>query len=189
MMNGHSYSYKIVFGILTTFLFWVSSLAAVFFLGRCSAKKDGGGDFCNAGTYYVTPIAADTFYVPTPKDTVFVPVPANVDTAAIVGDYYLQKVYRDTVLVAVASGLGRDSAEAVITDTVWQNGIAGRELRLTFYPKRLVKEHSVGLISTFGYNNLTVMAEYRYRMMKMYAGYNIIDRAPVAGIGFQLFNW
>ena len=190
-MDNHSYvfSFKgcfrnIVFGFTLVLL-----LAAAFFLGRCSGKNRGGGVLKKGVAVSVKPVKTDTVYTPQPKDTVYVPIPQDVDTARIIDDYYLKKIYRDTVLVAVATGAGKDSARAVITDTVWQNGIAGRRVNFTFYPKRLVRENSVGLLSTFGYRNLTIMAEYRYRMMKMYAGYNMVDHAPVAGVGFQLFNW
>lgn len=164
-------------------------LAAAFFLGRCSGKNRGGEVLRKGTSISLKPVTADTIYLPQPRDTIYVPIPQKVDTSRVIDDYYLQKIYRDTVFVAVATGAGKDSAQAVIIDTVWQNGIAGRRMNFTFYPKRLVRENSLGLLSTFGYRNLTIMAEYRYRMMKMYAGYNMIDHAPVAGVGFQLFNW
>lgn len=178
--------------------FWIALSVSLFLLLLAAAcfwgvhlSKDGSGGASWGGTRAVSLVSAsvDTVYVPRPADTVRVPVPQTVDTAKIISDYYLQKIYRDTLLLAVSTAAGRDSVRAILTDTIWQNGIAGRQVNFTFYPKRLVRDHSVGVLSTFGYRNLAVMAEYRYRMMKMYAGYNFIDHAPVAGVGVQLFNW
>ena len=189
MMDKHSFKLQDCFRNVVLVLITCISLAVAFFLGRCSSGHRGGEVLRVGSTVVVPPVSTDTVYVPQPRDTVYVPVPERVDTGQVINDYYLQKIYRDTVFVAVSTGAGRDSARAVVTDTIWQKGIAGRGLSFTFYPKRLVRAHSVGLLSTFGYHNLTIMAEYRYRMMKMYAGYNLIDHAPVAGVGFQIFSW
>lgn len=187
MMNIHRL--KDCFRNVVLVLITCIVLAVSFFLGRCSSGSRGGEVLHGGTTVTVPPVSVDTVYVPQPCDTVFVPVPGRVDTSRVINDYYLQKIYRDTVFVAVNTGAGRDSARAIVTDTIYQNGIAGREVNFTFYPKRLVRDNSVGLLSTFGYHNLTIMAEYRYRMMKMYVGYNLIDHAPVAGVGFQIFSW
>lgn len=138
----------------------------------------------------VPPVKVDTIYLPSCVETIRVAVPAVVDTARVLASYFEKHAYRDTVKATVKAGPAKGQrAEVVIKDTVWQNAITGREVNFTFYPKRLVRDNSVGLSSTFGFNNLTIMAEYRYRCMKMYAGYNLIDHAPVAGVGFQLFSW
>jgi hypothetical protein len=191
MNNEHFFCFKAgCLWIALSVSLFLLLLAAACFWGVHLSKEDSGGASCG-GTCAVSlePASVDTVYVPKPADTVYVPVPQTVDTAKIISDYYLQKIYRDTLHLAVSTAAGRDSVRAIVTDTIWQNGIAGRRVSFTFYPKRLVRDHSVGVLSTFGYRNLAVMAEYRYRMMKMYAGYNFIDHAPVAGVGFQLFNW
>ena len=89
------------------------------------------------------PASVDTVYVPKPTDTVYVPMPQTVDTAKIISDYYLQKIYRDTLHLAVSTAAGRDSVRAIVTDTIWQNGIAGRRVSFTFYPKRRTTGKSV----------------------------------------------
>lgn len=131
---------------------------------------------------------ADTIYVPLPAKTVRDVVPADVDTNAIIEEYFSHHIYRDTLRASAPGKLG-GSAVAVISDTIAHNVIAGRKVSLTFTPNRLATTHSVDLLSTWGLGNTSLMAGYRTGRWTMYAGYNFAVRAPVVGVGYQLVRW
>ena len=131
---------------------------------------------------------ADTIYVPLPVKTVRDVVPADVDTNAIIEEYFSHHIYRDTLRASAQGKLG-GSAVAVISDTIAHNVIAGRTVSLTFTPNRLATTRSVDLLSTWGLGNTSVLAGYRYGRWTVYAGYNFSSRAPTAGVGYQLLNW
>ena len=172
------------------FMAIVLTVCAVFALSRCSGAggerqpSPSHGD----GLPILPDIVVDSIYVPLPAETVRVATPMRVDTQRIIADYFDRHIYRDTLRASAPGKLG-GSAEAIVCDTIAQNGIAGRSVRLTFTPNRLATARSVGLLSTWGMHNLTLMAEYRYRRWAMYAGYNFSERSPVAGVGYRLIEW
>lgn len=176
------------FVITITFL---GTLALAFTVGRCTAVKAPAERQSNADPYdplQSVPTTVDTIYAPQPAETLLVEVPAYVDTNAIIEEYFSRHVYHDTLRASAPGNLG-GSAVAIISDTVYQNVIAGRKVSLTFTPNRLATAHSVDLLSTWGLHNTSLMAGYRYRRWTMYAGYNFSVRAPVAGVGYQLIVW
>ena len=165
-------------------------LTAVFALGRCAgawtAHQEPKTEHYDRQEPLVT--TADTIYVPLPVKTVRDVVPADVDTNAIIEEYFSHHIYRDTLRASAQGKLG-GSAVAVISDTIAHNVIAGRTVSLTFTPNRLATTRSVDLLSTWGLGNTSVMAGYRYGRWTVYAGYNFSSRAPTAGVGYQLLNW
>lgn len=165
-------------------------LTAVFALGRCAgawtAHQEPKTEHYDRQEPLVT--TADTIYVPLPVKTVRDVVPADVDTNAIIEEYFSHHIYRDTLRASAPGKLG-GSAVAVISDTIAHNVIAGRTVSLTFTPNRLATTRSVDLLSTWGLGNTSVMAGYRYGRWTVYAGYNFSSRAPTAGVGYQLLNW
>ena len=77
-----------------------------------------------------------------------------------------------------------------ITDTVFQNALGGRTVEIEYTPKPIPqKNYRLGMSLFAGKQHLSVMGEYQYKKLKIYGGYDLIQQAPVAGIGFQLFNW
>ncbi len=176
------------FFVTITFL---GTLALAFTVGRCTAVKAPAERRPKTDSYDPLPsvqTTVDTIYTPQPAKTLLVEVPACVDTNAIIEEYFSRHVYRDTLRASAPGKLG-GSAVAIISDTVYQNVIAGRKVSLTFTPNRLATTHSVDLLSTWGLHNTSLMAGYRYRRWTMYAGYNFSVRAPVAGVGYQLIVW
>lgn len=165
------------------------ALAVAFALGRCTGARVVAEPRIDYDDPQLSmPTTVDTIYVPLPGETVRELVPVDIDTAAIVNAYFSRHVYRDTLRASAPGKLG-GSAVAVINDTIAHNVIAGRKVSLTFTPNRLATTRSVDLLSTWGLGNTSLMAGYRYRRWSMYAGYNFSTRAPVAGVGYQLFNW
>lgn len=165
------------------------ALVIAFALGRCTCARVMAEPRVDYDDPLLSmPTTVDTIYVPLPGETVKELVPVDIDTSAIVDAYFSRHVYRDTLRASAPGKLG-GSAVAVISDTIAHNVIAGRSVSLTFTPNRLATTRSVDLLSTWGLGNTSLMAGYRYRRWSMYAGYNFSTRAPVAGVGYQLFNW
>lgn len=167
----------------------VVALAIAFAIGRCTGARVVAEPRVDYDDPLLSmPTTVDTIYVPLPGETVRELVPVDIDTSAIVDAYFSRHVYRDTLRASAPGKLG-GSAVAVINDTIAHNVIAGRSVSLTFTPNRLATTRSVDLLSTWGLGNTSLMAGYRYRRWSMYAGYNFSTRAPVAGVGYQLFKW
>jgi hypothetical protein len=121
-------------------------------------------------------------YVPLPAETIPQIIPANVDTTTVIKRYYTKLTYRDTVL-------NNDTVMVQVLDTVYQNGLTGRTVAYNFNKREFKKNNSISIISTYGYKHLSLMGEYRYKRLKFYAGYEFVNHAPIAGIGFQIIEW
>lgn len=169
-------------------LAFLTTFAVAFALGRCTGAKVPARLPSRYDPQYTLPVTVDTKYVPMARDTVRVEVPAEVDTTTILAEYFSKHIYCDTLRASAPGKLG-GSAEAIVVDTIAQNVIAGRSVRLTFTPNRLATASSVGVLSTFGLNHMAIMAEYRYDRWAFYAGYNFTEHAPLAGVGYRLFRW
>lgn len=113
----------------------IAGLIALLLFTRGCNDKDitkGGTTVVNGKTYQNITQVVDTIYVPTKqtvykpgktiyKETpVFVAMPREVDTVAILKDFYCKEVYKDTL--KLNDGLGYVS----VIDTVSQNKIIGR---------------------------------------------------------------
>lgn len=112
----------------------VGLIALLLFTRGCNDKDitKGGTTVVNGKTYQNITQVVDTIYVPTRqtvykpgktiyKETpVFVAMPREVDTVAILKDFYCKEVYKDTL--KLNDGLGYVS----VIDTVSQNKIIGR---------------------------------------------------------------
>ena len=112
----------------------VGLIALLLFTKGCNDKDitKGGTTVVNGKTYQNITQVVDTIYVPTKqtvykpgktiyKETpVFVAMPREVDTVAILKDFYCKEVYKDTL--KLNDGLGYVS----VIDTVSQNKIIGR---------------------------------------------------------------
>lgn len=112
----------------------VGLITLLLFTRGCNDKDitKGGTTVVNGKTYQNITQVVDTIYVPTKqtvykpgktiyKETpVFVAMPREVDTVAILKDFYSKEVYKDTL--KLNDGLGYVS----VIDTVSQNKIIGR---------------------------------------------------------------
>lgn len=125
---------KILDSIDLKTLLIVGLIALLLFSRGCEDKDipKGGTTVVNGKTYQNITQVIDTVYVPTKqtvykpgktiyKETpVFVAMPREVDTVAILKDFYCKEVYKDTL--KLNDGLGYVS----VIDTVSQNKIIGR---------------------------------------------------------------
>jgi hypothetical protein len=125
---------KILDSIDLKTLLIVTLIGLLIFTKGCNDKDitKGGTTVVNGKTYQNITQVVDTIYVPTKqtvykpgktiyKETpVFVAMPREVDTVAILKDFYCKEVYKDTL--KLNDGLGYVS----VIDTVSQNKIIGR---------------------------------------------------------------
>lgn len=158
----------------------------------------------NGHTYEVVDKKVDTVYVP--KDTIvyrpgkiiykdkpiYIPIPPNVDSLAIIKDYYSAIVYRDTL------HLGENMGFVSVTDTISQNKIVGRlwSARLkqqTIHETTIVKELprtqlyiggtvGFGTKSPINFVGPTLMLKTKSdRVYLLSAGYGVDQRTVIQG--------
>lgn len=121
-------------------------------------------------------------YIPMPAETIRIQLPSEVDTVKVIQEYFTQKVYRDTVLQ-------NDTVTLVLQDTIWQNSIADRTVSLTFNADRFTKAHSVSVGTVLGFQQADLLASWRHRRWQLSAGWNFVDKSPVVGGAYTLFEW
>ncbi len=127
----------------------------------------------------------DTVWQDLPQLTreVYVPVPAEVDSAAVVRDYYAERVYCDTVQV-------KDVTTVIVHDTVHQNTLTGRSFDFDIrIPKVLPLYNAVSLGLTTGLGTTAIQAGYRYRNWQFEAGYDVRSHRPLFAVKYELFHW
>lgn len=106
-------------------IFIVAIIAIMIFQKECGSTTNKTKQKIITDTIVLTEVIRDTTplfiktYYPVPADTIEIQVPANVDTLAILSNYYNKYYYRDTLV--------NDSmALIVIFDTITQNKIISR---------------------------------------------------------------
>lgn len=119
----------------TLLIMGLGLIVVILLLRACNENNDGIKPEIikvNGKKYEVLDRKVDTVYIP--KDTivyrsgktiwkdkpVYIDVPANVDSSAVVRDYYSKIVYKDTLK------LNEDIGYITVIDTVSQNKIVGR---------------------------------------------------------------
>ena len=121
-------------------------------------------------------------YIPMPAETIRIQLPSEVDTVEVIQEYFTKKVYRDTVL-------HNDTVTLVLQDTIWQNSIADRTVSLTFNAAHFTKANSVSVGTVLGFQQAGLLASWRHRRWQLSAGWNFVDRSPVVGASYTLFEW
>lgn len=125
---------KILDSIDLKTLLIITLIGLLIFTKGCNDKDitKGGTTVVNGRTYQNITQVIDTVYIPTKQTVykpgktiykespVFVAMPREVDTVAILKDFYCKEVYKDTL--KLNDGLGYVS----VIDTVSQNKIIGR---------------------------------------------------------------
>ena len=122
-------------------------------------------------------------YVPYPQliiaDTVF----AEIDTAAVIADYYSRKIYADT--------LSRSGVTVVIHDTVYNNSLANRYVEFDVSVPVGVNKKMNAINISFDGNpySLNLIAGYTRNRIEYRLGYDLYNRTPTVGIGIKLASW
>lgn len=121
--------------------------------------------------------------MPVPGKYIIVEVPADVDTAAILKDYYTQKIYDDTLV-------HNNRLNLVLRDTVYNNKLLGRTVNYTLSnPVPRIESHELMISGDVGFKHQSIMLDYKLNRFHFRAGYDFYNKAPMAGVGFTLIKW
>jgi hypothetical protein len=111
-------------------------------------------------------------------------VPADVDTVAILNDYFAQKIYDDREII-------RDNLKILIRDTISQNTILGRSIIYDFtYPEitKTVLQKPLYTLSAFIDTRMSPSLAIGYKRVYIQGGYDFRNRATFVGVGLKLFE-
>ena len=115
--------------------------------------------------------------VPVPGKTIYVNVPTDVDTSAILREHYSKNIYQDTLV-------NDNRLRLVLRDTVFNNRLTGRTLYYDYlYQNITYCNNEIVLNAYLGMHLQSVMAGYKKKRWKYYAGYEFYSRTPMNGIG------
>lgn len=109
--------------------------------------------------------------------------PADIDTVAIISDYYSKKVYSEKIEV--------DSLLRIhITDTLSRNGLLGRQINYSFnIPTVTIRQKKPNLtISVIGDSRYYAGTQIGWKRVLFNAGYDFKDRFPVIGVGLKIYE-
>lgn len=136
--------------------------------------------------YYVDTVRiADTLFLPAPPviNRVLVEVPAEVDTQAALRDYFAKNIYQDTIVKT-------PQLSVIVRDTVDQNRLSGRQVYYTMkQPVFREKRNSLSLSSTFAFQSIPVTLDYYRDDWQFSAGYDVVNKMPVFGLGYRFARW
>ncbi|SHE56809.1 hypothetical protein [Dysgonomonas macrotermitis] len=172
-MKYLSYGICFLIGVATAALFWK--------LSDIRSEKSDSYEIVRIDTIR----KSDSVYVPIPYPIEIIPaiIPSEIDTQAVIADYYSKKVYRNDTVI------NTDKLIVSITDTVTENSLSGRSVYYTFeYPEvtryKIPKDRLSINADTRGIVNL---AWQRNRFV-FSAGYDIANKKPVVGFGINIFE-
>lgn len=172
-----------VYSVVCFFL--LSVVAGIVGFAILSHKPADNGTVVTADTTYIP--FTDTVYIPTPK-LVFIEapqLPPVIDSAAVVASYYSTRVYRDTLI-------NLPELQVSVTDSVRENSLIGRQVAYNYVMPVITKTvtlppprwsgsvlvDSRGSVSALLRNNRTIYV----------GGYDIPNRVPFVGVGFNIFS-
>ncbi len=163
----------------------ILAVAAIAFACMGILRNCTGSEPDEKGYYVDTVEIRDTVTLPAPVrvERIRVPVPADVDTLGVLRDYFAKNVYQDTVVKTPVLSV-------VIRDTVQQNGISGREVYYSL--KQSVfreKSNGLSLSSTFACKSIPVTLNYERDAWRVSAGYDVVNKMPVFGVGYRFVRW
>ncbi|GHU79705.1 hypothetical protein FACS1894145_4440 [Bacteroidia bacterium] len=111
-------------------------------------------------------------------------IPADIDTAAILHDYFAQRIFEDTIPISEQLTLS-------IRDTVSENSIFGRsigyDLRLPVITKTFLKRPDYSLF-ILADTRLTPSLVLGYKQISIQAGYDFGRKEPFVGVGLKLWE-
>lgn len=112
-----------------------------------------------------------------------VPEPADIDTAAVLSDYYSKKVYSEQIDV--------DSVLKIqITDTLSRNGLLGRQINYSLHvPTVTIRQKKPNLtVSVIGDSRYYAGTQIGWKRVLFSAGYDFKNRYPVIGVGLKIYE-
>ena len=126
----------------------------------------------------------DTFTLPSPVSVKEVPVevPADVDTAAILADYYTQRMYNDTIIQT-------EMLSVTLHDTVYNNMLLGRKVYYTLDIPIIDRTNEISLSADIGKRMQLISVGYQHKNITYKLGYDFYNRTPTVGVAFTLKKW
>lgn len=129
-----------------------------------------------------TVVRHDTIRPAIPEPEVIVrEVPTEVDTAAILADYFSEKHYRDTIIE-------RPYLRVEMTDIISRNALLDRTV-VVDYRQPVVCSNALVLGMDAGRYGCVLSAGYRRKSWEFKAGYDLYNRSLVLGISKTLWQW
>jgi hypothetical protein len=121
-----------------------------------------------------------------PAEIQYIPkeVPAVVDTAAILRDYFAQRIYEDSTLID-------EHLTLTIRDTISENTISGRsiayDLRIPEITRTITLKPKYTL-SLLADTRLTPSLLFGYKQLYIQTGYDFGRKQPFVGVGLKLWE-
>ena len=129
-----------------------------------------------------TVVRHDTIRSAIPEPEVIVrEVPTEVDTAAILADYFSEKYYLDTIIE-------RPYLRVEMTDIISRNALLDRTV-VVDYRQPVVYNNALALGLDAGRYSCVLSAGYRRKSWEFRAGYDLYNRSVVLGISKELWRW
>ncbi len=121
--------------------------------------------------------------IPLPK-LYFFPVPSDVDTQAVLKDYFSKKAYNDTII-------NIPELKVTVIDTVTQNKVVDRFVYYEMKPPvvKQLPRYGLSVSAMVGYRTFPVMLELRKDKVGLLAGYDFYNKSPMIGAKIILGSW
>ena len=129
-----------------------------------------------------TVVRHDTIRSAIPEPEVIVrEVPTEVDTAAILADYFSEKHYLDTIIE-------RPYLKVELTDVISRNSLLDRTV-VVDYRQPVVCNNALVVGMDAGRYGCVLSAGYRCKSWEFRAGYDLYNRSLVLGVSKDLWRW
>lgn len=129
-----------------------------------------------------TVVRHDTIRPAIPEPEVIVrEVPTEVDTAAILADYFSEKHYLDTIIE-------RPYLKVELTDVISHNSLLDRTV-VVDYQQPIVCNNALVVGMDAGRYGCVLSAGYRRKSWEFRAGYDLYNRSLVLGVSKDLWRW
>ena len=129
-----------------------------------------------------TVVRHDTIRPAIPEPEVIVrEVPTEVDTAAILADYFSEKHYLDTIIE-------RPYLKVELTDVISHNSLLDRTV-VVDYRQPVVGNNALVVGMDAGRYGCVLSAGYRRKSWEFRAGYDLYNRSLVLGVSKDLWRW
>lgn len=129
-----------------------------------------------------TVVRHDTIRPAIPEPEVIVrEVPAEVDTAAILADYFSEKHYLDTVIE-------RPYLRVEMTDIISRNALLDRTV-VVDYRQPVVHDNALMFGLDAGRYSCVLSAGYRRKSWEFRVGYDLYNRSVMLGASKDLWRW
>lgn len=129
-----------------------------------------------------TVVRHDTIRPAIPEAEVIVrEVPTEVDTAAILADYFSEKHYLDTIIE-------RPYLKVELTDVISHNSLLDRTV-VVDYRQPIVCNNALVVGMDAGRYGCVLSAGYRRKSWEFRAGYDLYNRSLVLGVSKDLWRW